>query len=369
MTVTQKAPSAECAVTCDIAAGFRPDPRTGRRRFVAIDAVPLSSEADSALRARAAALSNLPGGLDGLAWCEVSPDGRSIAAGTGAASAQAEGDDVHARIWPDWRRPDDIIDIPGAAGLVFRSRSVVQIFRASPSARSVARLLDLRYPDRPIDLPLVREGTLRVSDTGRWAGIMHDGALVTGVLPDMAHSGGDRTPPAPQVIPIDGSVNDLALLHDGDIIVITVETPQGTPDLRVISISAGAPVILFDRPGLIQPVWGRAATDALLIRTGGRGEHPIALLAVTREGTIRQEPVGFDPLRDHPVAISPSGARIAVRRYARPSGEHHALRPLRAGSAAPALSAGCDDTRPGADFDDAITPSVLEPRVLWLCWP
>jgi len=349
------------AAVHDLAMGFRPDPATGRRTLISIGHDPLPARADAALKELRRALNQIPGGLDAIAWCEVSPDGKALAAGIGPRFDESDDPQPNAWIWSNWREVDQVLELSGVSSAIFRSRNIVQLFSSERTAQRSVRLIDLRRADHPIDLPLVREGTIRVSDSGRWAGVMLDGMLVTGVLHAGASAAADTPSMAPNIVAIDGSVNDLALLHEGEVLAVIIEGPTGMPDLAILSLDgANEPVLRARRPGLIQPVWGRAASDQLLIRTGPRGEHPIALLHVARDGTMREEAVGFDALREHPIAISPSGHLVAVRRYARPSGEHHAIRPLRND---PPRS---DDAAPASAAD--ITPSLLEPRVLWLSW-
>ena len=375
-TLADRSPEMSVAAV-DIAAGFRPDPGSGGRRFVSIGPQPISASVAEALRQFEAALAALPGGLEALAWCEVAPDGRGVAAGIGERrplpndSAEGAAALPTAWIWPDWRHPDERIELTDVSSAIFRSPRMVQIFSGVHAAGRTARLIDLRAPAQPVDLPLVREGTLRASDSGRWAGVMHDGMLVTGVLrvPDATtYDPADISPRAadsiaPNTIAIEGSINDLALLHGGALLAVNIEHPTGTPDIAIIPLDgSGEFVICTRRPGLMQPVWGHSAGGALLIRTGHRGEHPIALLHVALDGTLHEEAVGFDPVREHPVAISPSGRLVWVRRYASPSGEHHVIRAL---TNAGELAAR---TGPAAE-DGAIAPSLLEPRVLWLSWP
>lgn len=152
-----------------------------------------------------------------------SPNGRAVAAYVAPSGIWPE-TPTGVWVWPDWRRPDHVVSFPEFTEVQdFLSNRHLRLYHRNPTySKYWVAIVDLSRPTARFSL---RRGelqlpTLRLSDTGRWAGLKKDGSLYTGQLEaeDSLWNG--------QHVPIKDPVEELHLLRDGTVLV--VETAEDT---------------------------------------------------------------------------------------------------------------------------------------------
>ncbi len=204
-------------------------------------------------------------------------------------------------IWPDWRDASTVIEFADMGKAQFLSDHHVRLTHRSKDGSDRSGIVDLRRPTVSFQVDGVRRNTLRVCNSGRWAGIASDGSI--------RHGRFDANDPAGSavgaVIQGAGEPRNLLWIDDGRRLVVDRDGSR----LEVIDAADGT--VRATRPGSLSPPWvepiavGQRRFDAVIPGTGS------VLVEVRDDGSLATARLDFQSADEYILMPSPSG-RLAV---------------------------------------------------------
>lgn len=169
----------------------------------------------------------------------VNENGRSAAATTPFGVKPDPVPASGVTVWPDWQIADAMVRFDDVSKVQFLSGNHVLISQHPDGGPYVSYVVDIRRPTTRFQLSGYKLGSLRVTDSGKWAALAIDGSLSWGQF-DPTGAAGTVTGTA---IPVTGTVRNLIWRLDGRYLLVERDGPVidvlRSSDWSVVSSIAG----------------------------------------------------------------------------------------------------------------------------------